>query len=245
MIISIALKDKHIVNLDSYGRLWINNDTKVSLKEIPFVRYKFNQYTTDELKYILDMRKKFKHSVHMVEIPLDENILDYLNILKDVDHLVRYIYIPIYDDDVVNGLNEETVSLIKKLLDYDTEIDRIMIKDNSSTLDNIRSLRLKKQIADILKINMNGIGICNSPLSFDSRNACLTAVKARELAAKYHHEDDLIALPSANHETMNTCGCIRYYTINHDIIPLTAYKNNTNKTNNTKPRSSVRTIAKW
>jgi hypothetical protein len=59
------------------------------------------------------------------------------------------------------------------------------------------------------------MGICSSPLSFDDM-ACLTAVKAREIMSRYSTTTD-VALPSANHQSMNCCGCIRYVTVTEDI----------------------------
>ena len=67
----------------------------------------------------------------------------------------------------------------------------------------------------------------------------LTAVRARELAAKYN-ENDKSALPSANHECKNSngCGCIKHTIVDHDLeAPVDKEKSNKPKTKNTKKDS--------
>jgi hypothetical protein len=71
-----------------------------------------------------------------------------------------------------------------------------------------------KQLCSQLRKSEEMFGVCSSPLSF-SELACLTAVKARELMSVYSTIAD-VALPSANHQCMNCCGCIRYLTVTAD-----------------------------
>ena len=76
--------------------------------------------------------------------------------------------------------------------------------------------KIIKHTAKTLSVAENKVGICSSPLCMQDNLACLTAVTARELAAVYATAKDLVS-PSANHQDMNTCGCIRYMVINSDI----------------------------
>jgi hypothetical protein len=93
-----------------------------------------------------------------------------------------------------------------------------MLKDRSSTLDTVAFKSITAAFCRPLKIDPNSVGCCNSPLSF-SECACLTAIKARELMTVYSDVAD-VALPSANHQSMDCCGCIRYLIIDHDTVAV-------------------------
>ena len=91
-------------------------------------------------------------------------------------------------------------------------IDRIMLKDLSSSLCFVTVSNLKNEIIKELNIKESDIGVCMSPLS-NNGEQCLSALKARELMAKYV-EIENVAIPTLNHEGMNGgCGCIRYFEI--------------------------------
>lgn len=211
---SIVLTGMHSIGVDSTGRFMVK-DTKVSIKDVPFVRYRFTEYSDDELIYIEVMKKKFNYSSHMIEITLTADTKKIMDKVKRIENLIKFVYIPIDDSDVMNGISEEKIRLLQEI---DGEFfDRLMIKDNSNTLDAIGSIRLKKQLSELVEMEYTDIGVCSSPLSFDGKNACLTAVKARELSAEYAESDE-VALPSANHECMNTCGCIRYHVFETSVI---------------------------
>lgn len=216
MITCVVLTDTWRVDLDSHLRFNLN-DQKISIKSVPFVRYRFSEYTDREIEYIKEMKKKFKYSIHMAEVELCKNIDNVLDKLNSaIENLVIYVYIPVTDDDVKEGLGGGKLSLIRLLVNK--KYERIMLKDKSTSLDFITAEQFKKQVAQILvDIKPNEIGICQSPLSFEEGNSCLTAIKAREIAAEYAERDD-IALPSANHQCMNTCGCIRYVVIDKDLV---------------------------
>ncbi len=233
MIISIALTDKHNIGLDSYDRFLVGEE-KVSIKEVPFVRYRFENYGEAEIDYIKRMKDIFKHSSHMVEITLDGNTAELLDKLEDdIESIIRFVYVPIDDTTVTNGFTAETEELLDSIADSD--FDRIMIKDNSKTLYSVIAERLKKEISEITDHPIRDVGICQSPLSFHG-NACLTAVKARELSAEYA-ENDEVALPSANHENMNTCGCIRYHLFTSDVAaPISARQAKNGDKKDSKPR---------
>lgn len=213
MITSIVLTGTHKIGIDSYGKFMVG-DVKVSTKEVPFVRYRFDNFADKELDYIKEMKKTFNFSAHMAEVTIGEDTVETLNKIGNIGNIVRFVYIPVDDTDVLDGFSEEKMELFKSILGIN--IDRLMLKDKSTNLDTVASLRLKKQLNTLLNIPVGEIGVCSSPLSFDGKNACLTAVKARELSAEYAESDE-VALPSSNHECMNCCGCIRYHLFNCDV----------------------------
>ena len=242
---SIVLTDKHSIGVDSNGKFMVK-DAKVSIKEVPFVRYRFSEYNDDDLRYIETMKRKFNYSSHMVEITLGENTKAVIDKISQIENIIKFVYVPIDDEDVLNGLGEEKLALLENIADE--FFDRLMLKDKSNNLDAIGSIRLKKQLGEIFDMDYSDIGVCSSPLSFDGKNACLTAVKARELSAEYA-ENDEVALPSANHECMNTCGCIRYHVFENSVAEPSTKKgkdapkeeNKTKKTKETKQKG----FAKW
>lgn len=229
MITSIVLTNTHKVGVDSNGKFMVG-ETKVSIKDVPFVRYRFNNFGDAELNYISQMKNIFKHSSHMVEITISEDTPKILDAIEEkLQNIIRFIYVPVVDSNVTDGFDESTLKLVELLDDYD--FDRVMLKDNTTTLHAVAAAKLKKEIADTIDVNVKDIGICQSPLSFNG-DACLTAVKARELSAEYA-ENDEVALPSANHECMNCCGCIRYHVIDSDVAaPVSKTTKGTKKASN-------------
>jgi len=214
MVTSLVLTGAHRVDIVN-GFVDLGSDEKISVKNIPFVRYKLDTYNKEELEYIKNMKIKFKHSCHMAEVRVDKDISEYLENIHQIENLVTLIYLEITDDTVKNGLNDDQKLWLSNLSDF--SIDRYMIKDCSNTLNIIKAESLKKEIKGLIKLKNLDIGICSSPYSFDGRSACLTALKARELSAEYA-ENDEVALPTSNHECMDRCGCIKYTVISKDII---------------------------
>lgn len=249
MITSICLTDTHRIELDKYGKFVVDG-IKIALKDVPFVRYRFSQYGQKEIDYIKEMKSKFVHSAHLAEVNFSENVNTDLELLDTVDRVIKFLYIPITDNEVLNGFSAEALELLNNL--DDTSLDRIMLKDNSNTLHTLSSNKLKKQITDKLVSlkNYKDIGVCQSPLSFDGSNACLTAIRARDLAANYSDNEDM-ALPSANHECMNTCGCIRYIVVGKDILKSDLEKTtkstskDTTKSTSKAAKKKFKGILKW
>lgn len=239
MITSIVLTGEYSIGIDKNDRFQVG-DKKISLKEVPFVRYRFDNYNQDTVDYINKMKRIFKYSAHMAEINVKNNVREVVDLISDgVNNIIIFLYVDIDDDDVIKGLSEQKISDINTC--EGAMFDRIMLRDKSTTLDLVHANMLKKQISEIIGIEQQEIGICQSPLSFNGE-ACLTAVLARQLSATYS-ENDECALPSANHECMKTCGCIRYIKINNNIIaPIVTSKistsggtkKSTSKTNVTK-----------
>ena len=241
MITSIVLTGKHVIELDAYNK-FKHGKNRTSIKEVPFIRYRFDRYGQDEIEYIRDMKEKWIYSSHLVEIHLDEDTEQVIEDLDKVDNLIKYVYMEIDDSDIDNGLSDEKIRRLESIA-YQY-IDRFMLKDKSTKLDIMRANELKSEIASILDIDEWDVGICQSPLSFGDGNACLTALKARELSAEYA-ENDEAALPTANHQSMKTCGCIRYITIDSDI-KIERKKSTANKgKKKAKRRAKSRGIPMW
>lgn len=246
MVTSIVLTGTHKVGIDTHGKFMVDK-VKVSIKDVPFVRYRFNEFNSNEYEYIEEMKKKFSYSAHMAEINLNKDTKEVINTIREMKNIVTYVYMDIEDTDVLEGISEEKLNLLIQL--NGVEFDRLMLRDKSTTLDMVAATRIRKQLGSLFGVDTNDIGICSSPLSFDGTSACLTAVKARELSAKYCETTEA-ALPSSNHECMNCCGCIRYYVFDGDVaMPVSSKtggsKNTKKDATNTVKKAPAKSITKW
>lgn len=238
MVTSIVLTGEHKIELDKHER-FIVDGAKINIKEVPFVRYRFNEYTDTSISYIQKMQRLFKYSAHLAEVTAAEGAREIIdNLYNNIPKLIIYLYVEITDKEVKNGLDESQLTLISNC--YNDSIVRVMLKDKSSSLYVIPANRIKKQLGVALGINPMEIGICSSPLSFNGE-ACLTAVRARQLAAIYSDNDEA-ALPSANHECMNSCGCIKYVVISSNIFASSIKVKSVN--NKDDKNSTVKTTVK-
>ncbi len=236
MITSIVVTGEYSIGIDKNDKFQVG-DKKIGLKEVPFVRYRFDEYTESSLSYIKKMKSTFKYSSHMVEITVKPGVKELVDTISEsIENLIVFLYVNITDEEVNNGLSEETVKLLEEC--SDSTFDRVMLKDNSTSLYLVSANRLKKEVSDAMGINPAEIGICQSPLSFNGE-ACLTAVMARQLSAMYS-ENDEGALPSANHECMKTCGCIKYIKITGNIYApiVTSKPSNSKSTNKTTSKTN-------
>jgi len=218
MIVSLVLKDRYALCADNNGK-FILEGKKLSIKDIPFIRYRFDDYSESDIEYIRNAMNVFKHSTHLAEVTIKDGYVDTVKMLNDnFENLAVYLYLNIYDSHVQScALTEKDLELLAGT--GEIIYDRLMIKDRSNSLHAVSSVKLKNQIAKATGFESSGIGICDSPLSFGP-DACLTAVKARELSSIYCQNDEC-ALPSANHECMNRCGCIKYIEVGGNLkIPV-------------------------
>lgn len=214
MITSIVLTDKYTIGMNSQKKILIDDNILSVEKDIPFIRYRFSKYDESDFTYIAESMKQFAFSTHLIEITLNSDAVTILNYIKNNNiNIAKYIYIDITDADVEKGeLNAEVlnqISFVKEL-----GVDRYMFRDKSRTLDLVHVKAFIKQIKQMYNIDSSMFGVCSSPLSFGDL-ACLTAVKARELMSIYSTVAD-VALPSANHQCMNCCGCIRYLVVSEN-----------------------------
>ena len=215
MVTSIVLTGKYNIGMNSNKKIKVDDQTLSVEKDVPFIRYRFEQYGEEEFAYINKIKQQFCNSTHLVELKACENIDEVLSQLEqNIQSVAEYIYIDVTEPEALNKhLDDSKIQLMSKASQF--KIDRFMLKDKSTSLDAVAANAI---IADIKKktgIKENMVGICSSPLSF-SESACLTAVKARELMSLYSPVSDM-SLPSANHQCMNCCGCIRYMVVSNDL----------------------------
>lgn len=228
MITSIVVTGCYNIGMNSNKKIKINDNVLSVEKDIPFIRYRMESYEEKEFEYIKKMMAQFNLSTHLIEIKLNDNtknVLEYLS--TNIPNIAKYIYTDISDEDVERGtLSDTAKQLLDNIVDY--EIDRYMLKDKSKSLDTVSAKKIIKDLCKEFSLEEDMFGICSSPLSF-GEFACLTAVKARELMSIYSPIAD-VALPSANHQNMNCCGCIRYLVVSSDTEAPADAKNKTKST---------------
>ena len=214
MISSIRVNGLFNVNVNANSKIKVDNVILHTEKEVPFVRYRLDKYDDSTVEYIKNMQTKFPKSTHLIEMGLNESILQSFKLLRDSLSVAIYLYIDITEDIVKESkLPDDTMNILAEL--QSCNFDRYMLKDKSVSLDFMAAQKIFTQISKTFKIKMDNIGLCSSPLSFQGLQ-CLSAVKARELMSIYNENSD-VPLPSANHECMNCCGCIRYLEVTSDL----------------------------
>ena len=239
MVCNLVLNGKHKIGINKDK--FMLKEEKVDIKDVSFIRYRFDKYGDEEADYIEETMNKFNYSTHLAEIYLYPGFSEDVNKLTErFDNLAIFLYISISDEDVKNNdISDKYKELLEEAYDNDVEFDRIMVKDLSTSLFTVSANKIKNSIRNITRVEDNEIGFCESPLSRYDGNACLTALRAREIAAKYN-ENDKCALPSANHECKNSigCGCIKYTLIECDLeAPLDKEKSSKKTKTETKEGS--------
>lgn len=246
MVTSIVLTGRYNIGISETNKIKTPDNITIDVKDIPFVRYRFDSYNQDDIDFILNNKKQFS-CVHLVEITLDENTPELLDDITNADEMIgKLVYVNVTDTEVNNGLSDETLDMLRNIEDHD--YDRIIIRDKSTSLHSVALTRIKNQIKQTIDIGVDEIGVCGGACCFMDGNACLTAVRARELLAKYSEKDDMV-VPSANHEgkldtidiensCTNHCGCIRYHIYNSDMpAPTSRSHKSSDKSNKEKKLS--------
>lgn len=237
MLMSIKLLNRVNIDIDKFGKFMLN-DIKMSVKEVPFVRYAFESYGDVTIAYIKGVSELFKFSGNLVEIGVRHGYIEEIEKIREqLPNVAIFAYLDISDDDVLNNdISDEAKALIRELKGYNI-IDRLMLKDKSKSLHAVSANKIKESIYKESEIKVSDIGICSSPLSFGEQ-CCLTAERARKLATKYTESMEC-ALPTANHEGTNSCGCIRYVCVTEDIkCPSVSKKTQTQNTSNQKKETT-------
>ena len=227
--VSIAVTGNH--NIEVINDKFMLNGKKASTKDVPFVRYKFDKFGPEEKNYVESMIDKFTSSCHLIELsltPIDdvfhreevlkEEVTYISNIKAQKNSAVKpilFLYIDIPDDIAEIGRIPFEIKRLILIAKSIYPVERIALVDRTKDMCQFTADELRKDLATPLGLSANDIAICSSPLSFVNDSACLTAVKARELMAKYSLLDSP-PLPSANHQCMDCCGCIKYVTITQD-----------------------------
>lgn len=196
----------------------------VNINDVAYVRYRLDSFNSDEVdEYIGKIIEKFNVSSHLIEVPLSETSgADIERITNRYENVIPFLYIDVTDDDVERySLSTEKLGLLDKFKESGAFIERVMLKDKSSSLYTISGNKIREQIAKLLEMNSSDIGFCQSPLSLCDGNCCLTAERARKLSAQYN-ECDSASLPSANHEFKNdnNCACIKHTIVTCDLVDI-------------------------
>lgn len=238
MVTSIVLTGRHTLNINSFNKLKAGDNIISIEKDIPFVRYRFAVYTDADFQYIISTMDKLKYSTHLIEIKLNTNTVTNLEWLKNnIANIARFIYIDVTDEDVARGgLTTDNLNLLMGIAQYN--VDRVMLKDKSTKLDIVTAKKIIYALSKQTGIKRDNFGVCSSPLSFGDM-CCLTAVRAREIMAVYSLIAD-VALPTANHQCMNHCGCIRYIVIDSDTDVISESKANLKKESKSKQSKSTK-----
>lgn len=216
MITSLVLRGKYNIGSNSNNKIKVNDNILSIDKDIPFVRYRFDHYDAEAVEYIKQAKTKFNKSTHLVELNLSSDVAEqYQLVAYNIEKIAKYVYIDITEEDALRqSLSDDKLALVNAL--QGLQFDRYMLRDKSTSLDTICAKKIIKDLSQRLHVQEVNFGVCSSPLSFGDW-ACLTAVKARELMTQYSEIAD-VPLPSANHQCMNCCGCIRYIEINSDTV---------------------------
>lgn len=244
MIVSLVFKEKWDVMVSERGYFNLaikgeDGEPKVerqSIADIPFIRYRFERYGAEEASYIRKLQGIFKHSAHLAEIVFKGDTSETLEAVKylenEVENLCKFVYIPV-DDNLLSEVtdNRELPENLSDML-YDLSemsVDQFCLKDKSSAAGVIQFNLVRKLVAGVVfgsARKYENIGICESPLTFvEDNSACLTAAKAREFMAVYCRDDLTQPTPSANHQCMGCCGCIKYIVVDSAI----SFSSNTSK----------------
>lgn len=249
MVASLVLTEKYNIGVNAKGKVKVA-DHLLATSEIPFIRYRFESYGPDELEYIKKSMEKFTQPVHLAEVTIGPNSESEIASIKELGDIAVFVYVPITDAEVSDGLNDDTCEWLDSI--SESEFDRVMLKDKASMLYPLVAEKLKMEVSEHCDFKPADIGICGSPLSFrcgdEPGQACLTAVWARTIMSNYASADDIV-VPSASHESMDCCGCIRYFVVDHDLpAPLSSKEkseaNKASKGNNDKEPKQVKPKAK-
>jgi hypothetical protein len=207
MVVSLEFKSRHSVGVNTnekYKLIKGDKETVESIKNIPMVIY--NGFFDRE--FIIENIDKFKYSCHVL-------MLDYDDINDDIILEANKIGVGVIVRVPVLQEGEEIkLCVMYKSLDW-SRVDRVVVLDKTSTMQITHLNDIKNELSKVTGHSKNDIGVCGSPFSF-GESACLCAVWARRIMAKYISNTE-VALPSANHEDMEECGCIRKIVITSDI----------------------------
>lgn len=265
MITCLMFKNMYNVSVNDSGKFNLivpdeDGGTKVekqATSEIPFVRYRFEKFGATELAYIKKMQGIFKHSAHLAEVSVSaddsgdnfEEVTGYIKELKEsLEKVCVFVYLNVTDEWMTyasenkDGLPYGVEDFLYDLDDFG--VDQFCLRDKTTAAGAIQMNDIRKRVADIVygdTRRLNSIALCESPLSFNGdETACLTAVKARELMAIYCNDELEQPTPSANHQCMACCGCIKYIEITSDIEAAGTKAKVATKIKETKPKSAGR-----
>lgn len=214
------------IGLDGNNRVEID-DKKVSIKDIPYLRYKFDQYGDAEVEYIESSMKKFPYSVHIADIKLGadtnsicEKLNDKFNTNEDGDvNLIMFIDVDV-DADTVEKC-ELPGGIDEMLKDIDQSyVERFIVRDcDQAIVDKSRADKFIKYLHTEFGIDNRTIALCGSILSGDKGYSvgCLPASVVRDLQTLKSDDVELPLVPEGHQNCGGCCGCTRYKEVDSDI----------------------------
>ena len=219
------------VGMNKEGRFKVDKDI-LSIKDVPFLRYRFTRFGEAEIAFMKECQSKFVNSVHLAEISITDEVTaaveDFNSITQNLQNIAVFLYVDVSDNDVASvTIDESKLDTIDAIVKTGA-VQRLCIRDRSTTLNAESFSHLVKMFISRLNVKEEFIGVCESPLSFDTR-ACLTAEKARELMAIFISNAEDVVPVSANHQCMECCNCIRYKLVTSDLIEVQAPPSMTKK----------------
>lgn len=219
MIASLMINQMVNVSMNGSKDIEVNGHELRIDRDIPFIRYKIGYVDNRVIEYIRMMQGIFTKSVHLVELDLNEHSAEYLDMLDTSGlSVARFLYWHV-DDIMCNNIEASVREYMPMIVATINKIDGLMIYDDTSVLDMVTYRKFVMSLQNTaIRRHDDFYGLCNSPFSC-SEYACLTAVKARKLQAKYCTDVD-VPLPTSNHQDNPTCGCIRHFIVESDIIGL-------------------------
>lgn len=216
MVTALEFNSEYELGVSNTGKFFIDKENGVaeSIKNVPVVIYN-NIYN---LEYIKSNMDKFKYSCHIAFIDL--KTIQW-NIIRKMNSMGIAVFLRI-DINEIDG----SIGIDLRVDDFPTEyslyFDRYVLVDNTKSMTFEKLMELKGIVAQTFRIPVEEVGVCGSPFSFGD-SACLCATWARRVMAKYVSNTE-VALPSAHHECMEECGCIRKIAINNNICAPTSNK---------------------
>lgn len=226
MIKSLVITGLYNISLDANNRVEID-DKKVSIKDIPYVRYKFDKYGDEEVEYIRKSIEKFPYSVHIADIQLVNNAQETCDRLNEIFNsnengdmnIILFVVINVYGDTVENGcFSDDAVGMIGDI-DKDS-VHRFIIKDcDQAIVDKSRADKLIKALMSVSHANVSDIAICGSILSGDKgySKGCLPASVVRDLQTFKSEDIEVPLVPEGHQNCGGCCGCTRYAIVDSDI----------------------------
>lgn len=213
---------------------------KVGTNEVPYVRYKFDGYTEDEINFIKAMKKIFVHAVHIVDVNLqDSGVADYVEFVRaNVENVCLFGCYTLDDsskDDLESVLQDFRDCTVLSVL------EKVVLKDETTYMMLPHFDNIKKQL--FRTTGIDNVSICSSPATTDE-NCCISAEYSRHLASRYGDEETVNVV--ATYQTKGLgCHCVRYVVINEDIVKCNGDKaGSSNKEANKKDGGSKESKSK-
>ena len=194
---------------------------KLALKDIPYIRYRFENYGEEEVNYIKECIQKFKYSVHIADITVKDGCAQTCDALDETFNnedinLFMFAIIKLTPGMTSGEISENLRDNLEQL--SKREITKYVLKDDMfnsvvcrvDEYDAVRRLLMK-----ITGLKSDKFSLCGSP--FEPGNGCLTASTVRQLQT-YKEADIEIPLVPEGHENSGSCGCTRYEVVSCDLI---------------------------